>query len=158
MTFCLWRCLFDFVHFKTILAPFVSKIKKATTKKGDETTIEKAHDAAYHQQCLGKGTQIEQKHKMTTGNRLWEKLGMTKKNNDITGSYWQWVPTDIDIGPPDFDINNEPHLILITNHKWCNSHQHCADAHREKSHLTKLSQAAPRVAKCHRYGRYICVK
>ena len=35
--------------------------------------------------------------------------------------------------------DNGQNLILKTNDEWCNGHQHCADAHREKSHLIKLS-------------------
>ena len=36
-------------------------------------------------------------------------------------------------------VGERGHLILITNYKRCNGHQHCADAHGEKSHLIKLS-------------------
>ena len=53
----------------------------------------------------------------------------------MTSSVWDMGELFVHL----FCHDNETNLILITNYKRCSGHQHGADAHWEKSHLTKSS-------------------
>ena len=52
----------------------------------------------------------------------------------MTSSVWDMGELFVHL----FCHDNETNLILITNYKRCSGHQHGADAHWEKSHLSKV--------------------